>query len=120
MLVSAGIVDLTHDLMPGGVLESPRIFLGLAREDLDGACRAMFDYLSRYVYPSKLASFPWVVYEIWSTENEDVEKMILEEINFAADLGIEQLYIDASWYDGSSKRGTGDWGLGLGRYREDR
>lgn len=120
IVVSAGIVDISHDLKPGGVLESPRIFTGLIKGNLDDAARAKDEYLSRYVVPAKLKNFPWVVYDIWGTEKENVEKMILHELDFAAALGIEHLYIDASWYEGSSKRGTGDWGCGLGRYREDR
>ena len=118
--ISAGIVEFKHDLKPGDSLESPRVFVGLGREDLDATCRAMFDYLSGYVFPSKPANFPWVVYDIWGTEKENVESMVLQEIDFAANLGIEHFYIDASWYEGSSKRGTGDWGFGLGRYRDDR
>ncbi|MCI0419720.1 MAG: hypothetical protein L0312_10940, partial [Acidobacteria bacterium] len=79
--MSAGIVDLKHDLMPGGFLESPRVFVGLSSEDLDATCRSMFDYLSKHVFPSKPPNFPWVVYDIWGTEKENVEKMILDEIN---------------------------------------
>ncbi len=33
---------------------------------------------------------------------------------------MELFYLDASWYEGSSLRGTGDWGKGLGSYKEDR
>ena len=118
--VSAGLIHVTHDLMPGDVLESPRILTGVSHGDLDRACRVLHDYLSGYVFPPKLPDFPWVAYDIWGTEKEDVEEMILGEIEFAADLGIEHFYIDASWWEGSSKRGTGDWGCGVGRYREDR
>jgi alpha-galactosidase len=118
--VSAGIIDINHDLKPGTALESPRIFIGLVQGNLDDAARAKDDYLKKYVIPPKLDKFPWVVYDIWGTEKENVESMILDELDFASKLGVEHMYIDASWYEGSSKRGTGDWGCGLGRYREDR
>ena len=29
-------------------------------------------------------------------------------------MGVELYYVDASWYKGSSKKGDGDWGCGLG------
>ena len=37
--VSAGLTHVTHDLMPGAVLESPRVLTGVSHGDLDGACR---------------------------------------------------------------------------------
>jgi alpha-galactosidase len=118
--VSAGLVNFSHDLMPGEVLETPRIFLGVAHGDLEAASRTMHDYLWKYVFPPALKDFPWVVYDIYTTEKGDVENTLMKEIDFSADLGIENFYYDASWYEGSSHRGTGDWGAGLGRYREDR
>ncbi len=120
ILLTAGLIDIKHDLKPGAALESPRIFLGVTRGELDDAARAKDDYLRKYVAPVKLDRFPWVVYDIWGTEKENVEQMILDELDFSAALGVEHLYVDASWYEGSSKLGTGDWGAGLGRYREDK
>jgi len=117
--ISAGLIDFSHDLLAGEVLETPRIFLGLAHGDLDAASRKMRDYLWKYVLPPPLKDFPWVVYDIYGTEDVDVEKTVMEEIDVAANLGVENFYFDASWYAGASRRGTGDWGAGLGRYRED-
>jgi alpha-galactosidase len=64
--------------------------------------------------------WPWVSYDIWSTDGANVEKNIHDEIPFAARLGVELFYLDASWYRNSSLKGTGDWGKGLGSYQEDR
>jgi alpha-galactosidase len=65
--------------------------------------------------------FPLVTYNIWGTEDKGVEETILAEIPLAADLGVDVLYLDAGWYEGSAKDGSGDWMTGVGNYaKEDR
>lgn len=118
--LAVDVSGLSHDLAPDVVLSTPRVFLGLAGGDLDRAVNAAHLYLKTHVFPNPLPNSPWVAYDIWGTENEGVEQALLDEIDFAADLGVELFYVDASWYKGSSRRGTGDWGCGLGNYEEDR
>ena len=114
------LAGLRHDLAPGQALVTPRVFLGTAGGSLDDAVNAAQRYLKAHVYPKPLQNSPWVAYDIWGTEAEGVEKALFDEIEFAADLGVELFYVDASWYQGSSKKGTGDWGCGVGHYTEDR
>lgn len=114
------VTDLRHDMAPGEKLTSPRVFVGTAAGGPDAAVQSAQRYLKKHVYPPPPKDFPWVVYDIWGTEAEGVEKALLDEVDFAADLGVELFYVDASWYQGSSKKGTGDWGCGIGRYTEDR
>jgi hypothetical protein len=45
---------------------------------------------------------------------------LLREVDFSAKLGVDVFNMDASWYLGSSKKGTGDWGCGHGHYADDR
>jgi alpha-galactosidase len=111
---------LRHDLLPGASLTCPRIFLCVASGDRDDATNAAHAYLKAQVFPKPLPSSPWIVYDIWGTETSGVEQALLEEIDVAASLGVELFYVDAAWYEGSSKRGKGDWGCGLGNYAEDR
>ncbi|WP_135554663.1 alpha-galactosidase [Paenibacillus cymbidii] len=118
--ISAGVVRYSRDLAPGEAVESPRMFVGLAHGELDDAVQQMLAYLAAHVFPPQLPGFPWVSYDIWSTDKDDVEATLLQELDFAADMGVELFYIDASWYAGSSVRGEGSWGLGLGHYEEDR
>jgi alpha-galactosidase len=118
--VGAGLTNFSHNLGPGDVLESPRIFQGVTHGDLDASSNAMHEYLWKYVSPPAMKDEPWVVYDIYTTENQNVEQSLIEEIDFAADLGVDNFYYDASWYEGSSGRGTGNWGAGLGSYRVDR
>ena len=60
------------------------------------------------------------MYDFWATEAEGVQEALLHEVEFAAKLGVDVFNMDASWYLGSSKKGTGDWGCGLGHYTDDR
>ncbi len=117
--LSVEVTDLHHDLRPGSSLQSPAVFLGLCAGGLDTAVNAAHRYLKAHVFPKPQPHAPWIAYDFWGTEKEGVEEVLLKEIDFAADLGVELFYLDASWYKGSSKRGTGDWGCGLGNYTED-
>ena len=112
--------DMQRDVPHGQVLEAPAIFLGACKGTLDDAVNVALTHLRARVLPPPLAGTPWVSYDIWSTDAANVEENILEEIPFAARLGVELFYLDASWYRDSSRRGTGDWGKGLGSYTEDR
>jgi len=119
--LSAGLrKGSTVDLPPGASLDSPRVFLGLAHGDLDDAANTSRDYLLAHVLPPLPAGFPFLAYNIWSTEGENVERRMLDEARFAAEkLGVEVFYQDASWYRGSDVTGKERWGVGLGGYTED-
>jgi len=111
----------TQDLAPGASVESPRVFLGLATGDLDDAANTTRDHLLAHVLPPLPAGFPFVCYDIWSTEAQNVEQRILDEARFAAEkLGVEVFYHDASWYRDSDVTNKERWGVGLGSYTEDR
>jgi alpha-galactosidase len=120
--VSAGLRRAcTQDLAAGALLESPHVFVGLAGGDLDDAANTTHRFLRAHVLPPMLPGFPFVCYDIWSTEQTNVEARILDEARFAAQkLGVEVFYCDASWYRDSDVMGKERWGLGLGNYAEDR
>lgn len=118
--LSVDVADLTYDMSPGERLSAPRIFLGLAHGDLEQAFFTVRHYMRQHVFPAPLKNDPWVVYDFWATDPEGVEEALLREIEFARELGIDVFNMDASWYLGSSKKGTGDWGCGLGNYKDDR
>jgi alpha-galactosidase len=118
--ISVDLADLTHDMAAGEKLSAPRVFLGLAHGDREQAFLTARPYMQRHVFTEPLQDWPWVVYDFWATEAEGVEDALLHEVDFAAKLGVEVFVHDASWYLGSSKKGTGDWGCGLGNYVDDR
>lgn len=110
--------NFVRDIAPGKEMFTPRVFLGVSHGDIDDSLRDRNDYLQKYVMPSKLPKWPWVTYDIWGTSGDGSdETAILNEIPFAADLGIDLFYVDASWYAGSCKNGTGSWFTGLGNWQ---
>ena len=112
--------DMEAALGPGERFEAPWLYVGTIGGALDDAVNLSLTHLRRKVLPQTLDHAPWVAYDIWSTDRNDVEKNILAEVRFAKDLGIELFYLDASWYRNSSVKGEGDWGKGIGTYVEDR
>jgi alpha-galactosidase len=118
--LSVDLADLTHDMAAGERLQAPRVFLGLAQGDREQAFLTARHYMQGHVFTPSLKNWPWVVYDFWATEAEGVEEALLREVEFSAKLGVDIFVHDASWYTGSSKKGTGDWGCGLGNYTDDR
>ncbi len=114
------LAGLTHEMAAGERLSTPRVFLGLAQGDREQAFLTVRRYLQSHAFPAPLKNWPWVVYDFWATEAEGVQEALLHEVEFASNLGVEIFVHDASWYAGSSRKGTGDWGCGLGNYRDDR
>jgi alpha-galactosidase len=120
MRLNITLDQIDKNLAPQSSLSACPIFIGACNGDLDSAVNVALEHLRMRLLPPALDGAPWVSYDIWSTDAHDVEKNILEEAAFAALLGVDLFYLDASWYRGSSTRGNGDWGKGLGSYVEDR
>lgn len=118
ILLTSGILKSATELEPGQRLESPRIFVGLTHGNLDTAVNQMHEYLGRFVLPTFPKNYPWVTYNLWFTEPGDMEAPLKREADFAADLGVECFYHDASWYKGADTQGSGLWGQGLGNYKD--
>jgi alpha-galactosidase len=118
--LSVDVSDLTYDMAPGERLPAPRMFLGVSHGDVQQAFLTTRHYMQQNVFPSPLQNSPWIVYDFWATEAEGVEEAAIHEVEFAASLGVDVFNMDASWYVDSSKKGTGDWGCGLGHYADDR
>ncbi len=112
--------DMETALQPGQRFEAPPIYIGACGGTLDDAVNLSLSHLRTRILPKPQANAPWVSYDIWSTDGSNVEKNIHDEIAFAAQLGVELFYLDASWYKNSSIKGQGDWGKGIGTYEEDR
>lgn len=118
--LSVVLDDLEKDIGPRDSLAGCPLFIGACGGDLDSAVNLALEHLRARILPASLSGAPWVSYNIWSTDGKDVEKNIMDEIPFAARMGVDLFYLDASWYRGSSTRGNGDWGKGIGSYIEDR
>jgi alpha-galactosidase len=118
--LSVEVGNLVHDMAPGERLGAPRVFIGLATGDRDEAFLTARHYMKQHVFPEPPKNWPWVDYDFWSTDGAGVEKALFDEVDFSAGLGVDIFCMDAGWYTGSSTKGTGDWGCGLGNYTDDR
>jgi alpha-galactosidase len=118
--LSVTLQEMEKNIAPKASLAACPVFIGACGGDLDTAVNLALSHLRARILPPALNAAPWVSYNIWSTDAQDVEKNILDEIPFAAAIGVDLFYLDASWYKGSSIRGDGDWGKGIGSYTEDR
>jgi alpha-galactosidase len=118
--LSVEVGDLIHNMAPNEKLAVPRVFIGLAAGDLEEAFLVARHYMQRHVFPEALKNWPWVDYDFWSTDGTGVEKALFGEVDFSVGLGVDLFCMDAAWYTGSSTKGTGDWGCGLGNYTDDR
>ena len=119
IVVTANLYAMGTSLAPGTSLSSPRVFVGVSHGDIDDSVRSLHDYLRNRVMPARLAGSPWVTYDFWATDASGVEAATEDEIAFADDLGVEVFYLDAAWYEGSCKNGSGDWFTGLGNWQQE-
>lgn len=119
VLLTCSVDGFSRDIQPGEAIDSPRVFVGLSNGDLDDSLRDFHDYLRKYVFAPSLPDFPWVTYDIWGTEASGVEDGIISEIPIAKALGVEVFYVDAGWYEGSAKNGSGDWFTGVGNWQKE-
>ena len=121
LVIQGGVDGCRHDLAPGASIESPRVFTGCYRGQLDDGIHRMQRYLRAHVTPpSPDSRFPWACYNTWYNWNIELsEEPLKREAKLAADLGLECYYLDAGWYAGSpSKRAN--FGIGLGTWTENR
>lgn len=118
-LLRAGMLNVRHDLVPGQVFESPHRFLGFYQGDLDDAANASHAFARTYLMHPLPFAFPWTQYNTWYAYGIALdEETLRREVDAAAELGLELFYVDAGWYDGSPPEG--DFGYGLGTWRENR
>ena len=117
--LAGGLDGFRHDLAPAEVFQAPRRFLGFYTGDLDSAANASHDFARRYLLRPRPANFPWTQYNTWFAYYTNLnEETLRQEVDLAAELGLETFYIDAGWYEGSPDQG--DFSFGLGTWRENR
>jgi alpha-galactosidase len=102
------------------------IWLDFARVegDEDDMASAFRDFQLRGVAPHSASRKPWIFYNTWASQERDHwwggsrrflnlmgEKRILEDIDRAAEMGIDVFVIDTGWYEK-----TGDWRVSTERF----
>ena len=118
--LSVDVADLTYDMAPGERLPAPRIFLGACPTATSNRHSSRTALHATECLPCAFQNSPWIVYDFWATEAEGVQEAAFTKWSSLPSLGVDVFNMDASWYMDSSKKGTGDWGCGLGHYADDR
>ncbi len=115
----AGLRNIRLAILPGDKLVTPRRFIGFYQGDLDEAANASHAFARAFLLRPRPPDFPWTQYNTWFAYYTDLDEAVLrEQVNAAAELGLEVFVLDAGWYEGSPL--VGDFGYGLGTWQENR
>lgn len=108
-----------HTLKSGESLDSPPTFTGFFTGDWDDAFNACRRYVGDEIYPSSEEGYPPIRYNLGCPRLPGFTSEYLRaEIDAAADAGIQNITIDAMWWDASLD--NGDFSIGLGDFSESR
>ena len=111
--------DFRRDLAPGESFETPRRFFAFYRDNLEDAANVTHDFARRYLMRPRPADFPWAHYNSWFAHYTNIDEGVLrQQVDLAAELGLEAFCVDAGWYEGSPREA--DFSFGLGTWRENR
>lgn len=114
-MVEIGIAEhnLDFKLAPGEKLEMPEIICYEIKNKIDFDCWKLHNYLNKK-YPRK--QMP-VIYNTWMARFDKISfENINNQIQPAADMGIEYFVIDAGWF---GKEGSENWGEASGDWLEN-
>ncbi len=116
--LSGGLENIHHTIQPGEIFLAPRRFIGFYRGDLDDAANTAQEFVRGFLLRPRPADFPWAQYNTWFAYYTNLDEEILrQEVDAAAELGLDVFVLDAGWYEGSPKRA--DFSYGLGTWREN-
>jgi len=125
-LKASGFINRTRfSLAPGASINSGRFYWGIFEGGPQNAYSLMNEFLERRVCLPIPQDFPWppVCYNNWFCAGSKIdEKLFMKELKAAAELGIEVMVMDASWYEGASLKTDPftDFSKGLGAWKESR
>lgn len=114
---SIGLSGFASELSAGSELESPHGFIGVSTDAAaTSATLARFALALRRdrVFPALVTYNTWFAY---GTRVD--ERIMLDEITRAADMGVEVFVLDAGWYPDAGRDGMFDFTSGLGALRPD-
>jgi alpha-galactosidase len=114
-LFRAGTIVRDVVLAPGETVALPRVHLGVFAGGPEEATNSIRRYVAEVLAPDVEGERPHALlaYDHWfGIEQEVNEKVLLAQVERAAELGCEYFVVDAGWYGGSSERfflGIGNW-----------
>jgi alpha-galactosidase len=121
---SAAGLDLTLGLPAmstsvSSAVDGPHAFFGVACGSLADASAALRSFILHGLRAGR-AFDPLVTYNSWFAYGVKIDEAAMrDEIDGAASLGAELFVVDAGWYAGAGRDGTGDYTSGLGSWQVD-
>lgn len=92
-------------LLPGETFESPPVFIGCYRGDVDDGANCLRRWVRANLAPPPGDDrYPLLVNNSWGSGMAVDERLAHRMIDESADLGLEMFHIDAGWF-----RAVGDW-----------
>lgn len=117
--MTLGLPDVFTTVGSGQRLEAPHGFFGLTRRAGATLSLAMQGFITRGLRGGRPFDTP-VLYNTWFAYATNVnETSMIDAIDAAARLQMDLFVLDAGWYQGSGRRGAGDFMSGLGNWRVD-
>jgi alpha-galactosidase len=102
-------------LEPGETLRLPRVHVGICDPTEDGFANSIRRYVAEVLSPDVAGRRPGPVaaYDHWFGLHENInEAVLIEQIDRAAELGLEYFVVDAGWYPAPQDKfwtGVGNW-----------
>lgn len=115
--VTFGLSEMTTTVTPARAVETPHGFLAVATAADSAAA------VAAYVIDGLREGRPFaalVTYNTWFAYGTRVdERVVRDEIDRTASLGVELFVLDAGWYPGAGRDGIYDFTSGLGKWSAD-
>lgn len=100
-------------------VDGPHAFFGVTPGNLGSVSAALRTYVLHGLRAGRPLE-PQVTYNTWFAYGVDIDEASMrEEIDGAANLGAERFVVDAGWYLGAGRAGSGDFSSGLGTWQVD-
>ena len=102
-------------LLPGELARTPEVHIGFLFGDFDDCVQALHTHARRSVIlpqPAEKEHRVEVNHTGYTRNDQIAEAQLYEEIDVAADVGVELFMLDAGWFGGASERWfetVGDW-----------
>jgi alpha-galactosidase len=99
-------------VLPGATFETPTVFVGCYRGDVDMGANHLHRWLDTALRPSTHdPDFPLLISEIGALQTPFDAARVRAQTDDAVTLGLEMIQLDAGWY-----RSVGDWLPDVGRF----
>jgi alpha-galactosidase len=119
MRITAGVPGVTVSVDAAHPLETPHGFVGVTPGDRSDVAAALHGFIAQSLRGGRPFA-PLVTSNTWFSYGTSIDEDTMKtEMDNAAANGVELFVVDAGWYTGAGRDGTGDFESGLGTWQVD-